>query len=365
MKIISREFAQARHMPRYATGVPCCHGHIAERYTSGGQCVQCAIDRNIRRRTDNPEKEKARYRSYREQNRAKRRAAGVIYDANHKEERKAYEATHKKDRKAYREKHGERRRLRMRKYREEHPEIKANQKRRRRAMKKGALGKHTAQDIQRLLEEQEYMCVYCSANLKRRKHIDHIMPLCRGGSDGPENLQILCPECNIDKGTRDPIEYEASIGYLRPIQARAARPGPSPALTIDGLGLTREVIMSFDKCPKCGRYDFLDRHRCLPEWLALRAPEWLALRAEYGDGVLGRAFAHNAEFAAENYAEEHFSDWEYPVEMEIWVKRVGYLEWQKFLVTVEPAPVFSATPIKSEPERTEPGPGAAGGFAGR
>lgn len=34
-------------------------------------------------------------------------------------------------------------------------------------------------------------------------HIDHIRPVSRGGGNGPENLRLLCPHCNISRGNRE------------------------------------------------------------------------------------------------------------------------------------------------------------------
>jgi hypothetical protein len=33
-------------------------------------------------------------------------------------------------------------------------------------------------------------------------HLDHVHPVCRGGSSDAANLQLLCPACNLRKGAR-------------------------------------------------------------------------------------------------------------------------------------------------------------------
>lgn len=40
--------------------------------------------------------------------------------------------------------------------------------------------------------------------------IDHIVPRSRGGSDEPENLQVLCIQCNSSKNNRDWDEWRAT-----------------------------------------------------------------------------------------------------------------------------------------------------------
>lgn len=37
----TREAASAAKAVRYFTGAPCPHGHVAERYTLNGYCVEC------------------------------------------------------------------------------------------------------------------------------------------------------------------------------------------------------------------------------------------------------------------------------------------------------------------------------------
>lgn len=44
------------------------------------------------------------------------------------------------------------------------------------------------------------VCARCGAS--KELHFDHIIPLSRGGSDEPENIQILCRTCNLTKSDR-------------------------------------------------------------------------------------------------------------------------------------------------------------------
>jgi hypothetical protein len=41
MEITTRAFAALQNSKRYFTGVPCKHGHVAERFTSSGGCIAC------------------------------------------------------------------------------------------------------------------------------------------------------------------------------------------------------------------------------------------------------------------------------------------------------------------------------------
>ncbi len=65
-----------------------------------------------------------------------------------------------------------------------------------------------------LQNRQKGMCAICSVRLKGKFHIDHIMPLARGGENLPRNLQLLCVPCNLSKRDKHPVDFMQSKGFL-------------------------------------------------------------------------------------------------------------------------------------------------------
>lgn len=75
-------------------------------------------------------------------------------------------------------------------------------------------GEHTAADIAKLWEAQAARCNGCGCDLNESGyHVDHVEPIAKGGSNGPENLQLLCPTCNLSKGTKSMSEWRKVKGY--------------------------------------------------------------------------------------------------------------------------------------------------------
>lgn len=77
----------------------------------------------------------------------------------------------------------------------------------RRALKRATEGTHTAEDILIQLKRQKGRCYYCGEKCADKYHVDHVIPLSRGGSNGPDNLVIACTHCNERKGTKLPHEW--------------------------------------------------------------------------------------------------------------------------------------------------------------
>ena len=84
-----------------------------------------------------------------------------------------------------------------------------------RAQKRNQLGPNppTTKNIQELLSKP---CAYCSAP---SKHIDHIIPLSRGGLHDISNVIGACAECNQSKGDRLILEWVMNSDRFHTSQA--------------------------------------------------------------------------------------------------------------------------------------------------
>jgi 5-methylcytosine-specific restriction endonuclease McrA len=65
------------------------------------------------------------------------------------------------------------------------------------------VGRYTARDVVELYRRQGGKCALCGVDLRVTKyHVDHVVPLARGGLNVKENLQLLCPKDNLRKGAK-------------------------------------------------------------------------------------------------------------------------------------------------------------------
>jgi len=88
-------------------------------------------------------------------------------------------------------------------WRADNPEFGRAAASKRRLLERQYEGQHyTGADVAALLEAQKGLCIYCNAALNGVYHVDHITPLSKGGSNGPENICITCPPCNMSKHGR-------------------------------------------------------------------------------------------------------------------------------------------------------------------
>lgn len=65
------------------------------------------------------------------------------------------------------------------------------------------------------LRQNAKVCYWCGVSLKKVKvHIDHYVPLSKGGLHTMSNLVVSCGKCNQIKSAKDPIKFANSIGKL-------------------------------------------------------------------------------------------------------------------------------------------------------
>ena len=128
------------------------------------------------------------------------------YAANRERIRKRHREHYANNAERYREAH--------RKYYEENKVSHKARAAKRRAMVAVAGGNHSDDDIGQLFALQRGRCACCRARLGNSYHVDHKIPLKRGGTNDRLNLQLLCPPCNLQKGAADPIEFMRRKGFL-------------------------------------------------------------------------------------------------------------------------------------------------------
>lgn len=167
-------------------------------------------------------RDKARYERDRERIRALNR---TWYEANKEKASTARKQRYERDRerelarqRAYDEANRERKRSReradyradpskKRAYKEANRHIVRAHWRNREARKAGASGSHTTAEVEAMLEDQGGLCAYCEVPLDGTYHVDHMIPLSRGGSNGWENLAVVCVLCNLMKHAKTSEEY--------------------------------------------------------------------------------------------------------------------------------------------------------------
>lgn len=179
----------------------CEHGDSSARY-SNGACKVCASIRAT---------------SWNKKNKERRNEINVKYHSLNKEKSKEYRDKNKdillEKKRKYRLINKEKINQSNAKYKKNNKHIVNACNASRRAVIRGAGGKFNRVDIDDLLIHQNGKCAYCFIKM-RDYHIDHIMPVALGGSNDKENIQLLCPNCNLKKGAKHPDDFLLEIGIL-------------------------------------------------------------------------------------------------------------------------------------------------------
>ncbi len=166
-----------------------------------------ARENNKRYRAEHKDKLREYHRKYRLEHLERIRENGRRYRTEHREE-------HRAEGRRFYARHHDEMRTHQREYLKRHPECARAYVTRRRARKLAAGGNFKASDVRRQLRSQKGRCYWCNAKLNGEHHIDHVIPLSRGGSNGPDNIVIACPICNLSKGDKLPHEWNGNGGKL-------------------------------------------------------------------------------------------------------------------------------------------------------
>jgi 5-methylcytosine-specific restriction endonuclease McrA len=187
------------------------------------RCKACEKEYRIQYRENNRERvrilKKKAHEVDRERHGDRIRAYAQTYYAQNQDylraQSRAYQASHraenKKHCKEYYETNKENERQRVLRWMHEHPEMHRAADARRRARKQQAGGEHTAEDIKRQRECQKWRCWWCGKKCKKQYHVDHLVPLAKGGHNGPDNIVIACPTCNLSKNDKLPEEWVGKL----------------------------------------------------------------------------------------------------------------------------------------------------------
>ncbi len=76
---------------------------------------------------------------------------------------------------------------------------------------KTSRGTCTKQDIDLQHERQKGRCWWCKTKLNGKYHVDHRVPLSKGGMHDRSNIVISCEECNRSKGAKLPQEFAGRL----------------------------------------------------------------------------------------------------------------------------------------------------------
>ena len=153
-------------------GGPCKNCNLTLRYVNGNSCINCM---SIRIKSDKRKKYDAEYNK---KNSEKKKQVAKEWVKNNPEKRKF---------------------------------IIFNYDSKRRAIKKTG---DSFLIVKNWAENQNKICYWCNINCDDNYHIDHYVPLAKGGEHKISNLVISCQKCNLTKNAKDPLEFAKEKGKL-------------------------------------------------------------------------------------------------------------------------------------------------------
>jgi hypothetical protein len=245
--IVTRAEALAAGLTRFFPGSRCRrNGHLSQRMTSNGGCHACLALHSEAWQKANPEKQRAAIAAWKEVNQEKILADGRKYSAEHRPQiavhKRAWHArraaaklaAHVPDpadytgpivTRAEARRSGQTRFYTGKPCKYDHLSERSTASsyciacnaiilRAWSNTRRSAEGKYTHADILRIGNAQKWRCHWCEKDTKHQYHVDHVIPLAKGGTHWPSNLVISCVPCNRSKNATDPIEFAQRLGRL-------------------------------------------------------------------------------------------------------------------------------------------------------
>lgn len=150
-------------------------------------------------------------------------AKAKLYAANNKEKVQSYKKLHyleNRDQilnnvKLYRNKNLDRVKAMKAQWKAANSDLVRVYNQNRKAKKRMQAGSISKDIVKKLMALQSGKCANCATDLHYSgHHLDHMMPIDLGGLHTDENLQLLCPTCNLRKFNKDPIAWANENGRL-------------------------------------------------------------------------------------------------------------------------------------------------------
>jgi len=104
-------------------------------------------------------------------------------------------------------------------------------------------------DLEAVLAESKN-CYYCGRWCQNHYHVDHKIPLSRGGTHARSNLCRSCPQCNLEKAAMTDQEFRQSTPFWirceeRRSHVRRSKKTHSPAETMKARAIHAELDRQF------------------------------------------------------------------------------------------------------------------------
>ena len=153
-----------------------------------------------------------RYKGEYERERSRRRRQQKHYQVYHKQYRVSHQEGAVLYGRQYRQENGRELNEKKKKYlqTEKGSMVGRTHAHRRRAQKRASENGCTTKQLQEQMKRQKGHCYYCHIKLGKTYHLDHVVPLSRGGAHDISNVVFACPPCNLSKNDKLPHEWDGS-----------------------------------------------------------------------------------------------------------------------------------------------------------